>query len=204
MSDAITGETPKPEADASPKTYTEEEVKELLGNAKKEGQTEAYRHWQSVNDRVISAERGKNEALNKELKDYRDKAFEALSPEEQNKALMREVRDKLDKPTAPKAEEPSDPAGVNVRESVNATLKEAGLDPSKIDWADDAQGPEAMKRFLKSIVTQVKPAEVKPSEEEVEANRVDSSKSAGGSIINLKDIDTRDLISKALSKPFKG
>jgi hypothetical protein len=219
-----------PEANASPadagakteevKTYTEAEVATLLEGAKKDGQTAAYRHWQSVNDRVVAAERTKSEGLARELQGFKDKAFEALTPEEQTKAVWQELRTRNNAP-APQDDQsnvsPGKPESAStgqagdeyvtaVRDSVNEALKEANIDPSKVDWADDANGPDAMKRFIKSITAQMKPADAPKgsSEAEKEANRVDTSSGGGSHAVDLKSIDAAALISTGLGKPFKG
>lgn len=224
MSNDITAGTPgttdaktEDAAGAAPKTYTETEVQDLIGKATKEGETKSYRHWQSIADKVVAAEKTRNQALATELQGLKDKAFETLSPEDRTKAIWEEIKagkaapaggeQSKDSPGDKGAQDAgagSDDQVAVIRGSINEALKDAGVDPAKVDWADDASGPEAMKRFLKSIVTQLKPAET-PKGAVTEASRVDTSRSAGGAVtVDLKSIDPTALITSGLSKPWKG
>lgn len=200
---------------AQDKSFTEAEVQTRIAEALKEGETKAYRHWQAINDKVVAAERTKNAGLAKELDELKGKQFESLSPDEQTKAMLRDIHQAVNKPredtqgdtqkksTSDDTQGGGDDVVAAVRTSIGEALKEAGLDPAKVDWAEDTSGPEALKRFLKSVVTQVKPAaDKKPSEEETEVNRVDTSK-GGGHVVDLRTIDPMALVRAGLDKPPK-
>lgn len=190
MSDDINTGTPN-----ESKTYTEEEVQELLKGARQEGETKAYRHWQSVADKLVAAERANNQKLAEELQQLKNRMFEGLSPEDKVKAVWEEINRGSVANEPSNDEEPPQDVG-DLRESINNTLKELGIDPSKVDWADDADGPTAMKRFIGSIIKQLQPV----ASQKHEGSRVDTSRSVGGNIVDLKTFDSMAAIRRGLMK----
>lgn len=197
------------------KVYTEDEVKKLLAESEKKGQATAWKHWQSIHDKALSAEKAKTaqekELLLKELNDLKQKQLESLTPEERQRVLLEEIYKRMEsgsnKPSrtetleSPQDEEYVSEGTVNtetIRAEVGAVLKEMNVDPDKVDWGEGTTGMEAMKRFLKSIVTQLKSSE-KPSESS-EADRLDLTRSTNFKPFDLKSINTAELITAGLKK----
>lgn len=206
MSDKeTTGGTPE----SGEKSYTQAEVDALVESTRKDEGTKSWRHWQSVNDRANSTLKTERDAAIAELSKLRDEAVNKLPPEERTEEYLKEIRDGLRQrdpaPDNPPAQTGGgeDPAA-QTRQQMSVILKEHGVDPAKIDWADDAEGEVALRRFVKSVVSQVVPPKGGEDEASREANRVDTSRPAGERTFNLKDSDPADLIRSGLSQPFKG
>lgn len=187
---------------------------------KKEGQSEAHKHWQSVADKQIAAVReaaqGKLSEYEKHITELRQAQMETMTPEERNQALLKEVLDRLDrKESGPEqtetfsgsqtadfdSQEKTDPR-TEAQNQIAPVLKEMGVDLTKVDWGTDAPGVEGMRRFLKSLADQWKtpPHEHSESEEEQEANRVDSSRRTGSNQFDILKADPLDLISAGLKE----
>lgn len=203
--------------------YTKESVEQLIAQAKeearKEGEAKAHQHWQGIADKKISeVNKLAEERLSKyeeELSTYRKQRFETMTPEEQQAAMIKELYEREtkggDKPSSEGKAQDTDvkPAGfdedprIAARKQITPVLEEMGLDVSKIDWGDDTQGAEAMKRFVKSIVDQSKPTgtdETKKTEEEEEAERVNTSRSMGKGEKDILKMNPRDLVIAGLKE----
>lgn len=219
MADDINEQSGGTQGEETPKTYSEAELKELIEKARgeglKEGESKAHSHWQSVADQKVSqvmkATEEKLAASERELSEFRKARMESMSPEEQQAAMLREVYERLtsgEKASGSKQEtsgvdtkqgfetqKDSEKDSVkDARSQFDPVLKELGLDPSKVDWADDAQDMGTqIKRFVQSLIAQQKAEDKGPTEEEQEAERVNTSRSVGATKDILK-ADPWDLV----------
>ena len=211
-----TGGTPETEEKGGEdKVYTEADVQTLVGKAKEDGKTESWRHFQSESDKKISVAKTQFEAESKvtgeKLAELQRARLDGMSPEERNQAMMETVYERLTSPAVPEkstadkpnstedAPGPGSDSGTmaQARDEVGAALKEMGIDAEKVDWAEGVGGPEAMKRFLKSIVDQNSDKtknDLEKEEEEKEANRTDGSRSAAGGGFDFLKGDPSELI----------
>ena len=203
--------------------YTKESVERMIQEAAekalKEGESKAHQHWQSVADKKISdVNRLAEERLSKyetELSAYKKQRFETLSPEEQQAAMLKEIYERMnsegEKKASPEVKAPevhdekpadfgNDDPRQAARKQISPVLQELGIDIEKVDWADETVGPDSMKRFLASIVTQVRgaPAAPEKTEEEVESDRVNTSRSIGKSETDILKMNPRDLVMQGL------
>lgn len=220
MADDINNESGGTQGDEQ--EYTKESVEKMIQEAaekaRKEGETQAHQHWQGIADKKISeVNKIAEERLSKyeeELSTYRKQRFETMTPEEQQAAMIKELYERNTKEGEKTSSEgksqdtDTKPAGfdedprVAARKQITPVLEELGLDVSKVDWADDTQGPEAMKRFVQSIVAQQKPAEETKTqtEEEKEAERVNASRSMGKTDNDILKMNPRDLVIAGLKE----
>ena len=99
-----------------------------------------------------------------------------------------------------------------VNASIKTALKDAGIDPEKVDMADNLQGPEALKKFLSSIKEAAKTGtksegdgEGSESEEEEgdDSNRQSSSSSSGKSL-DVTKVDPLDIMREAPREIIRG
>ncbi len=196
------------------KVYTEVDVQALVAAAKKEGQTETWQHWQSEADKKVSAARTQFEteskATGEELAGLKKARLDALTPEERSQAMLETVYERLTSPAVKEtpADKPNIPDNTlspgsdsetvtQARGEVGAVLKDMGIDLDKVDWADGVQGPDAMKRFLASVVAQVSDktkTDLEKEEEEKEASRTESSGKGGSGGFDYMKGDPVDLI----------
>ncbi len=213
----------------SPQTYTKEELEKAVADAKdtatKETNQKAWSHWQGIADtKIAEASKTSEEreaALRTELTAREKTAMEAMTPEDRSAVMLQKVYDKMaqsgvstsaqdHKEPAPAPSTGSEPDAqaieaqqAAVRVSVGAILKEEyGIDPAKVDWAEDKSGPEAMKQFLASVIA-LRDAKAKGDEtEDDDSDRTDQSVGTKGATDILKQ-DPGDLIRSGFGKPFK-
>lgn len=230
MADDIEQGGTQTEGETGSKTYNQEDLDKLLADARaeaaKEGEAKAHKHWQSVADKQISqvkegfaSEVSKRDALINEMRQAR---FQSMSPEERQQAMLEEIYNREiggagAKQASESAPQPSfnapaqadfdgqaDPREAAQKE-IAGILTDMGLDPGKVDWGNDVQGPDSMKRFLASVVAQTKQPEQKKSEdpEESEAERINSQRGSAPVDRDILKMDPLHLISEGLkeSKP---
>ncbi|KKN77071.1 hypothetical protein LCGC14_0364100 [marine sediment metagenome] len=198
-----------------PKTFSEDQVAELVAVGKKEGASESWRHFQSEADKQISA--AKNEGstreaeLAKTIDTMKAAQIETLPVEERTRAMVEELyKDRggvKSSSPAPDSKATNDSPGVSneeaekqVRETIGNHLKEMGLDPSKVNWGTSLDGNENLKALLGSIVDQAKAGQSSAGDDANKdddksgksgQNNVDTSRGAGTSrdITQMKPID---------------
>lgn len=194
------------------KTYTEADVQRMVQeateNGRKDGQTEAHKHFQSVTDKSISALRKEHSeqlaGRDNTIAELRKAQLATMSPEERLQATLDDmaaklsgqgVRDTSDKsqvgngPESGSADlsqgDQSDEAAAKqiaeIRGQVEKHLADTyGIDASKINWADDSQGAEAVQKFVDSVMSQAQVSRQESKEDD--PNNVDTSNSAGGNL----------------------
>lgn len=222
----------------TPKTYTKEELDAAIADAKaeakREGESNAFRHWQSVHDKQMAEAtkslQEQNAALQADLAAREKAAMDAMSPEDRQRAIMEKMWEKMNQPqdgaksASPQGQSQTPPkdqgqpqyqepdvaaAQKQVRESVGAILKsDFGIDPTKVDWAEDTSGPEAMRRFLKSVREQMggegaKKPEGEGKDGDDDVNRVSTSHGSTAAP-DVKDIDPGSLIRSGYGKVVRG
>lgn len=178
-------------------------ITDAKAEGEKTGQTTAHAHWQSVTDKAVAGLRKENtDALaekDKAIAELRTAQLATMSPEERSTAILEDVQKMLagqgansasnkpqtvdnmpqnqgDNAQADRDDEAAKQAVTKIREEMGEHLsKTYGVDASKIDWADDAQGTDAVKRFTDSVFSQMKPGAKAPNEDD--PNKVDTSNS---------------------------
>ncbi len=211
-----------------PKTFTQEEVDAIRIEGKAEGKSESHSHFQSVFDREVAKMRTESvkdtDSLNASIREMRAANLAALPEGERNSAMIKDmyedylkpapvstVLDKSDMPGAPSQGDSQDA----MQASINASLKELGMDPSKIEWGNSEDGNANMKTFLGSVITLAKgdgkaPSdnpEDKPEDKTGEGSEsqkhIDISRGAGSATDYLKS-DPQALVASEEWKPIRG
>ncbi len=222
MSDEKDGEN------TEPKTFTQEEVDAIRLEGKAEGQKESHSHFQSVFDKQIAEIRTEStkdtDTLTASIRELRAANLAALPEGERNSAMIKDmyedhlkpapVSNVSDKPVIPSAPVPGDSQQA-MQTAINESLKELGLDTSKINWGEGNDPSASMKTFLGSVVSQVKegaktqddPDGDKAGEKKGEGSEsqkhIDTSRGAGDSIDFLKS-DPQALVASEEWKPIRG
>lgn len=215
-----------------PKTYTEEEVTAIRADVVKETTTAVYRDAQSRADKAISIKVAEIEQtsgtdrkrLEGELEEFRKTRFASMTTEERNAYMVEELYNRgtgtataTDSPPAdggkgkagtddvPPASGQGDApaaAAVAMKVKVGETLKEMGLDPEKVDWADGETDPtKAMTRFIGSIAKLQSGQD--PNETENGGDDIDLSRSAGAGVGDITKINPVDLIRRGAKKSLE-
>ncbi len=173
----------------------------------------------------MKVESGKEaDTLNTSIRELRAASLENLPEGERNTAMIKEMYEEHLKPApassaSDKLDIPSTPIQGDsqqaMQDAINTSLKELGLDTSKINWGEGNDPAASMKTFLGSVVEQVKEgakSEDDPfgdksgdkSEDEKESQKhIDTSRGAG----DAQDIIQRDpqsLVAQDEWKPIRG
>ncbi len=211
-----------------PKTFTQEEVDAIRLEGRAEGKTESHSHFQSVFDKEVAKMRTEStkdtDSLNASIREMRAANLAALPEGERNSAMIKDMYEDYLKPaqvsTVPdKTDISSTPSQGDSQDamqaSINASLKELGLDSSKIEWGNSEDGGANMKTFLGSVINLAKeggkaPAdkpedktEDKDAEGSESQKHIDISRGAGGSTDYLKS-DPQALVASEEWKPIRG
>ncbi len=210
MPDTQDGGTPEE------KTYSEAEVTALRESAKKEGQTESWRHFQSEADKQIAkarSEAGTRETeLTGQINTLKSSHLESLPAEERRNAMVEELyKERFEsKPASgtPGAQvqtpdpEP-DPAqyAAEMQGQIKVALKDLGIDPDKVDWGEGKSPGDSLKTFLGSVLAQSKFSESK--DPAPKNNQVDTARGAGDSL-DLTKVDPKELITRNAWVPIRG
>lgn len=155
-----------------PKTYSEEEVATLKEEAKKEGASGSWSHFQSEADKQIAAFKNEGSAreaeLTKTINSMKATQIETLPVEERTRAMVEELyKDRVgasqSSAPAPDSKATNDASEVStedyskqMQKNIGSALTDMGLDPDKINWGEGQDGQAALKTFLGSVVDQVK------------------------------------------------
>jgi len=222
MSDEkTTGETGEPTQENvtnqdAPQTYDEATVQRLIAEAKQEGKTESWRHWQSLADKAVSSVAAEKANLQKQLDELKARQLEGMTPEQRQAAMLEAIYERLQtgggQATAPipatpppdSTSGPQDDSAAAIKQQVSDVLKEMGVDPAKVDWAEDTSGAEAMKRFIKSIASQAgQPPTEAPKPQDKEENQADTSKPGAAPVDPLQQ-DPMALLRKGYGTRVQG
>lgn len=206
--------------DNQPKTYSQEDLDKLIEETKKQAASEGYRLGQSHKDKEIAEMKrqwGETETqYEKRLAEREKQDFDKMSPEEQDRYMVRKVYEKMYGSGENSSDSKTDSSPTNrtddgrvsdpgdddsqsqVKETVNSVIKEMGLDPAKLDWGEDAKDPaDALKRFVKSIASQQNASQGNEKQDadddDTEASRVSRSRSSAATK-DIKDVDPLELI----------
>ncbi len=211
-----------------PKTFTQEEVDAIRAEGVATGQKESHSHFQSVFDKEIA--KVKTESLeesgrlNTSIREMRAASLENLPEGERSLAMIKEMyeehlkpapassaSDKLDLPGPPNQGDSQQA----MQNAINESLKDLGLDTSKINWGEGNDPAASMKTFLGSVVEQVKEGAKsessssgdksgdKEGDEKESQKHIDTSRGTG----DAQDITQRDpqsLVAQDEWKPIRG
>ncbi len=215
------------EQNEEPTTFSQEDVDKQVEAAKKEGQTDAYRHWQGVADKAIAATReeesAKSSTLSAELSKLKADALEKMEPADRQNAMIEELYADRNKPApaATKSTSKDDQASAEektakeaqdtVNESIKTAMKAAGIDPDKVDMADNLQGPEALEKFFKSVKAAAGTGaksdgddDGEESEEEDDDSNRQSSSASSGKTVDVITTDPLDIMREAPREIIRG
>ncbi len=207
-------------------TFTQEDVDKLVEAGKKEGQTESYRHWQGMADKAIAATReeesAKSSDLAEEVKKLKSDALGKMEPDDRRNAMIEEMYEDRNKPAPVKTESTSkadqssteEKTAKEAQDAVNVSIKTAmraaGIDPEKVDMADNLQGPEALEKFFKSVkeaastgTKSEEDSDGEKSEEDDDSNS-QSSSSSSGKTLDVTKVDPLDIMREAPREIIRG
>ena len=203
-------------------TFTQEDVDKQVEAAKKEGQTESYRHWQGMADKAIAATREEESAKSSKLADELGKlkadTLAKMEPDDRRNTMIEEMYANRNQPVPAKIESTGKDDQSSAEEkqakeaqdalnaSIKQSLKDAGIDPDKVDMADNLQGPEALKKFFKSIkeVANAKSEGDEKEPEEDDDSNSQSSSSSSGKTLDVTKVDPLDIMREAPREIIRG
>ena len=209
MADEENGGTPS-EGESTPPTtgMSDADVAVKVEEARKEGQTESWKHFQSEADKQIATERTKNTGLEKQIQELKRTQIDNLPEDERNTAMLKEVYNRLHEESGKEGEvkpqtqpEPTLPASDSAQRTESRTamsklLEAEGFDSTKIDWGDGADTPEdSVKRFFTSIKNSIR-SESSSSEGD-DKKPIDTSRGAGAGGGDITQMSSADLIKSA-------
>ena len=212
MSDETSGGTP--DGSLAPETFTQEQVNEQIEAAKKEAINGVWSKFQSEKDTEVGGYRKLAEQAVATLKELDDKdestKIAAMNPDERTAYFAQKTYERgagidstkapgspgLSSPPAggaPGGGGPSDSGTLGpadqAKASLEAAVKEAGLDPGKIDFS------QGVGEFLKSVVKTLTPEETAEERnaallKEKEANKpAPTGGSQGTDILKMNPVD---------------
>jgi len=205
------------------KTYTEDQMKELVAAAAKAGATDVWNKFQSQADRQVAQVKKdaetETERLRRERDDFEQRLLTGMSSEERQEYLLKRVLERQNAPAVTPSQTPSqaptdssDQAAV-AKEQIASALREVGIDPDKVDWND-------LPNFAKSVVAQAKGGAATPpadqsgqtgdkddstgdDDEGDKAPPVDMSRSAGNET-DITKMRPEDIIKSQKWTPIRG
>ncbi len=219
----------KPDGEnTEPKTFTQEEVDAIREEGRATGQKESHSHFQSVFDKELAKvktdSQEENGRLNTSIREMRSANLAALPEGERDSAMIREMYEERNKPApAVTVSDKPDLPGTSIQgdsqqamqDAINTSLKDLGLDTSKINWGTGNDAGANMKTFLGSVVEQVKEG-AKSSKESSDdksgdgegegkesQKHIDTSRGAGDAQ-EIMQRDPQSLVAQDEWKPIRG
>ncbi len=207
------------------KMYTEAEIASMIDGAKKEAVTVTWSEMQSKADKAIGAANAKEKTATEALADIKKASMDAMSPEDRDRVMLKELYEKVDslgarpqdgagdsqsqtqgKPSGSDAFDQSASESVTqARTAASEILEKHGFDTSQVAWGDGKDSMADLDTFIGSLKAKASGSEGDQSSQDggsassKGSGNYDNSRGTGGAP-DLLTVDPVDLMKRGYAK----